>query len=124
MNTAAELSIEQRFFTAVTTGDAAAMREIYAPDVAVWHNYDGLDQTCEDSIRTLMWLHRRVGPLNYRDIETIAIDDGFVRSHVAVLGGGTIVMPAMLRVRTDPASKHILRIEEYVDPTPLNDFLR
>lgn len=109
-----------RFFAAVTDGDTAALERIYRADVAVWRNYDDAEQTREESLRTLGWLARKAGPLRYTEIRRTVLDDGFIQQHIVELGGACagIRMPAMLRVWCDGES--VRRIEEYVDPTPLN----
>ncbi len=112
-----------RFFDAVSRGDTAVLASLYSPDAVIWHNYDDIEQTREQSMRLLSWLDRKAGPLRYVDVRRILLDDGFVQQHVVELGGGCagLRMPAMLRVFCD--DRHIHRIEEYVDPGPLNERL-
>ncbi|MFD8738346.1 nuclear transport factor 2 family protein [Streptomyces sp. NPDC059618] len=113
-------ALADRFFTAVSRGDLAELDELYGPDAAVWHNYDDVEQTRADSLRLLSWLAAKAGPLRYTEVRRTVLDDGFVQQHVVELGGRCegIRMPAMLRVFCD--DRHIHRIEEYVDPGPLN----
>jgi hypothetical protein len=113
-------ALADRFFAAVSRGDLAELEALYSPDVTVWHNYDDVDQTREESLRLLSWLAAKAGPLRYVDVRRTVLDDGFVQQHVVELGGRCegIRMPAMLRVFCD--DRHIRRIEEYVDPGPLN----
>ncbi|WP_328445714.1 nuclear transport factor 2 family protein [Streptomyces sp. NBC_00386] len=113
-------ALADRFFAAVSRGDLAELDALYSPDVAVWHNYDDVEQTREESLRLLSWLAAKAGPLRYANVRRTVLDDGFVQQHVVELGGRCegIRMPAMLRVFCD--DRHIRRIEEYVDPGPLN----
>lgn len=115
-------ALADRFFAAITACDARALERLYAPDVEVWHNYDDAVQDRDESLATLAWLSRRVGPLRYRDIRRVEIDGGFVQQHVVVCEGLDLDMPAMLRVWC--ADDVITRIDEYVDPGPLNARLR
>lgn len=112
--------LADQFFAAITRGDTGLLQALYLPDAIVWHNYDDTEQTAEQSLRLLAWLHRTAGPLQYTDVRRIVLADGFVQQHVVVLGGrcAGLRMPAMLRVFCD--RDRIRRIEEYVDPTPLN----
>ncbi|QKT13853.1 DUF4440 domain-containing protein [Rhodococcus sp. W8901] len=112
--------VADKFFAAVTAADVATLETLYSPDVVVWHNYDDIEQTRDESIRTLSWLARKAGPLEYVQIRRLLLDDGFVQQHVVELNGVAqgLRMPAMLRVYCD--DKHIHRIDEYVDPGPLN----
>jgi ketosteroid isomerase-like protein len=113
-------ALADRFFAAVSHGDLAELEALYSPDVTVWHNYDDVDQTRAESLRLLSWLAAKAGPLHYAEVRRTVLDDGFVQQHVVELGGRCegIRMPAMLRVFCD--DRHIRRIEEYVDPSPLN----
>lgn len=112
--------LADRFLDAVSHGDIATLEDLYSADVAVWHNYDDVEQTREQSLRLLGWLARKAGPLRYVEIRRILLPDGFVQQHVVELSGRCdgLRMPAMLRVFCD--DRHIHRIEEYVDPGPLN----
>ncbi|MEV0012092.1 nuclear transport factor 2 family protein [Streptomyces sp. NPDC047973] len=113
-------AIADRFFDAVSRGDVATLADLYSAEVAVWHNYDDAEQTREESLRLLGRLHRKVGPMRYEQVRRTVLDDGFVQQHVVELAGmaAGLRMPAMLRVHCD--GRHIHRIEEYVDPGPLN----
>lgn len=113
-------AIADQFFEAIKNGDVAVLEGLYSPDVSVWHNYDELNQNRDESMRTLAWLNKKAGPLRYVDIRRVLLDDGFIQQHVVELGGIAegLRMPAMLRVYCDEHLIH--RIEEYVDPGPLN----
>lgn len=116
-------ALAERFFGAVTAGDVATLGDLFSDDATVWHNYDDVEQTREECLRTLAWLHRKAGPLTYVEVRRTALDEGFVQQHVVELGGpcAGLRMPAMLRVFCDGTQVH--RIEEYVDPGPLNERL-
>jgi ketosteroid isomerase-like protein len=38
------LEVADRLFAAIEAGDIDAVRELYHPDIAVWHNTGGLAQ--------------------------------------------------------------------------------
>ena len=38
------LEVGERFFGAIEAGDIETLREIYHPDVVIWHNSDGLER--------------------------------------------------------------------------------
>lgn len=116
-------AVVDRFFTAVEAGDTAALNEIYAADAGIWHNYDDVTQTREESLQTLGYLHHVAGPMRYTEVRRELVADGVVQQHVVVLSGRAegLRMPAMLRIVVD--GDHVRRIEEYVDPAPLNERL-
>ncbi|MFE7223262.1 nuclear transport factor 2 family protein [Nocardioides sp. NPDC057577] len=113
-------AVVDRFFAAVEAGDTTSLTEIYSPDAGVWHNYDDVTQTREESLRTLGYLHHVAGPMRYTEVRRELLPDGVVQQHVVELSGRAagLRMPAMLRIVVD--GDHVVRIEEYVDPTPLN----
>lgn len=36
--------VGDRFFSAIEAGDMDTVRDVYHPDVVIWHNTDGVDQ--------------------------------------------------------------------------------
>lgn len=121
---AAEIDrLVDEFFSAVSAGDLVTLERLYSPEVEVWHNYDDVAQTRSESLRLLAYLHRAAGPLRYRDVRRQTLPDGVVQQHVVELDGvaAGLRMPAMLRIYCDRGQ--ITRIEEYVDPGPLNQRL-
>ncbi len=110
-------AVADRFFAAIEAGDVDALREIYAPDATVWHNFDDIDQPVAENLKTLTMLHSLMPDMRYTEVRRTIIDGGFVQQHV-LLGtapGGALKMAAMLRV--DIADGHVQRIEEYLDPS-------
>jgi ketosteroid isomerase-like protein len=116
-------AIADRFFDSIVQGDLAAVSELYADDVEVWHNYDEVDQTKEQSLRSLSWLHAKLGPLRYVEVQRITLPDGFWQQHVTELDhdGETTRIPAALRAYCRDG--RIVRIEEYLDPAPVNSLV-
>ena len=51
--TEAEMNdVADRLLAAIGAGDADAVRSIYAPDAALWHNFDQRDQTVDENLAT------------------------------------------------------------------------
>jgi ketosteroid isomerase-like protein len=110
-------ALADRIFAAIEAGDVDTVRAIYADDVTVWHNFDLVDQTKDQNLRTLGWMHAHAHGLRYTDVRRIVLDHGFVQQHVlrATAANGTeMAIPAMLHVHC--ADGAITRIEEYLDP--------
>ena len=110
------LDAAERLFAAIQAGDIAAITDLYDPDVRIWHNYDGIDQTRDENLRILGWMAKNVRDLRYEDIRRDEIPGGFVQRHVLYgtgPGGQAFAMPACLFgfVRDG----RIVRIEEYLD---------
>ncbi len=106
-------SLADALMTALAGADPAALGALYAPDVAVWHNYDRVEQTGEQSVRTLAWMSSRVRGLAYSEVHRDLLPDGYVQRHLMTATEPAFTAPCMLRVWC--ADGRITRIEEYLD---------
>ena len=105
-------------FAAIPAGDIEAVKAIYHPEAAIWHNTDNLEQAVPDNLRTLGWVAANIRNLRYDDIRRTAMDSGqVVQEHVLRGVGptgkqlnivGTIVF-------TFDEDGRITRLEEYLD---------
>jgi ketosteroid isomerase-like protein len=110
------LELADRFITAVQAGDQESVLACYAPDAVIWHNFDGVEQTVDQSLRSLRWFARTLPDRRYRILRREAIKDGFMQQHVleAVLPDGTAwAMPAC--VVATVKNGLIVRLDEYLD---------
>lgn len=121
------LDLARRFFAAIERGDLEAVREIYAPDVVVWHNTDRTEKSREQNLGMLAWAIENVRGLRYEDVRLEPIPGGFVERHVVrgteKASGRELVLPAVVVCRV--AGGRITRLDEYFDsaqapgvPTP------
>jgi ketosteroid isomerase-like protein len=112
----AMLDLCERFFAAVAAGDLDAVRAMYAPDAAIWHNNDGLEQTVEQNMRILRWATSAISGFHYEDVRRRATADGFIEEHVM---RGTAPNGEELRVHTclvcTVRDGRITRVNEYFD---------
>ena len=109
-------AIAERFFAAIEAGDVAAVRELYAPDAAIWHNTDGVVQTPDDNARTLGWITANLRDVRYTEVRRAATEHGFVQQHVLVAtnrAGARIEVPAC--IVTTVRDGRITRLDEYLD---------
>jgi uncharacterized protein len=113
------VALADRFFSAIEAGDIEALRQMYADDATIWHNFDQLDQNVDDNLQVLAWMHRTIDGLRYTAIERVVLDDGFVQQHVLTgsTAGGMLELPAMMRVTVSDGT--VTRIEEYFDTAQL-----
>lgn len=110
------LSVADRFFRAVETGDLDAVQAIYAPDAGIWHNTDNLVQTPAENLRTLKWITRTLRDRRYEVSRRVATPTGFAQEHVmrATLPDGTpFAMPAA--IFADVVDGRITTLREYLD---------
>lgn len=107
---------------AVNSGDGERLRAVYHEDVRIWHTFDGLEQTREENVRTLLWMSTNIGGVRYEDIRVSATEDGFVAQFVMRADDPAFEAPCMVRAWT--SNGRITRLEEYVDSAhthPLTD---
>lgn len=109
-------AVLDRLIAAIVAGDQDAARAVYAPDARIWHNFDQVEQTVDENLRTLGWLVNRLHDRSYDDVVRHSIEGGVVQQHIlrgTTTGGTRVEMPACIVAHVD--GDHITRIEEYVD---------
>ena len=119
MKTYAEkLAVLDRMFTAIPAGDIEAVRAIYHPAAAIWHNTDNLEQAVSDNLRTLGWVASNIKQLSYDNIRRTAMDSGqVVQEHVlrGIGPSGKQLNIVGTIVFTFDDDGRITRLEEYLD---------
>jgi len=107
--------IADRLISAIAAADLDGVRAAYAPDAAIWHNFDQREQTVDENLATLVDMHKRATGLEYTQIRRFLAPEGFVQQHVLVgqAKGGPLCMPAMIRFTVEDG--RIARLEEYLD---------
>lgn len=110
------LAVAGRFVEALNACDVDAVREIYAPDVRIWHCFDKRPQPVEKNIETLRFVHRRLKNLSYDVVKIIPIPGGYVQQHVMrgeLPSGDPFAMHACAIVSVE--NGRITALEEYMD---------
>lgn len=106
-----------RFMDALQRGDRDAVRGFYAPDARFWKNYDDIEQSVEENLRTLDWVGRKLPQRTYRVVRREALPDGWLQQHVlegSLPDGRRMRMFACCVIRLKDGL--ISRIDEYLDP--------
>ena len=112
------LEVAERLFAAITAGDIDAVVAIYHPDVVVWHNTDGMEQTAQDNLIILRWVTHNIADLRYEEVRRAETPAGFVQQHVmrGIAPNGTpIEVPACVVCTVENGK--ITRLDEYLDAT-------
>lgn len=110
------LEVAERLFAAIPAGDIDAVSELYHPDIVVWHNNDGVEQTAQDNLLVLRWVSRNIRQLRYEDIRRSETPAGFVQQHVlrGIAPDGTpLEVPACIVCVVENGK--ITRLDEYLD---------
>lgn len=109
---------------AIAAGDSEALAELYADDVVVWHNTDGIEMTKEQNLASLDALAAITTERSFSNIRRYEIAGGFVQQHVMHLdwGSGSGDLPACLVVKVEDGK--IIRADEYFDGATIAKFGR
>lgn len=110
------LALAERYMKALMECDVDTVREIYAPDARIWHNFDQALQPVEDNIRSLQWMHRKLDDLEYDIVRREPIPGGFYQQHVlrgTLPSGEKFAMPACAIIKIEDG--RIVSLDEYLD---------
>ena len=114
------LQVAKKLFAAVEAGDVETVRNLYAPEFRIWHNYDGVAQTAEENLGVLGWLVANVSNRRYENVRLEKTESGFVQQHVlrgTLASGEKLELPAcMVGIVKDGK---VVRLDEYFDPAHL-----
>lgn len=108
--------VADRLFAAIERGDVDAVAQLYAPDVAIWHNLTGHTQDRDENLKLLRAVTRRVKDLRYEEVRRERTASGFVQQHVLRgrnPAGKALEIPVCLVVAV--TAGRITRIDEYLD---------
>jgi ketosteroid isomerase-like protein len=110
------VSAADAIFKAIEAGDIEGVRDVYAPDAVIWHNFDQVEQSVEDNLRVLGWMVHTFAERSYEEVVRHEWDEGFVQQHVLRLtkqDGTKVELPCCIVAKV--ADGKITRIDEYLD---------
>ena len=115
------LEVGERLFGEIEAGDIETLREIYHPDVVIWHNSDGLErrergQNREDNLALLSVLTKVVRDWKYDVWFREATESGMVQQHTLrgrLPNGEELAIPVCIVLQI--ADGRITRLDEYID---------
>ena len=103
-------------FGAIERGDAEMLSSLWADDIEVWHNNDGVVQTKEQNLAVLEWMSKGTASVEYIDIVRDLTATGFAQRHTLRLtfdGGRTADLAVAIFVAI--SNGQVTRIDEYFD---------
>jgi uncharacterized protein len=111
-----KLSVAAAFAAASRANDPEALRALSAPGAVTWHNFDEVEQSTDDVVRSLGRMHHIVDGLTWTDVAVKATTDGFVWQSIlsGAAPGGTLRVHSCI-VATLDADAKIVRVDEYLD---------
>jgi enamine deaminase RidA (YjgF/YER057c/UK114 family)/ketosteroid isomerase-like protein len=104
---------------AITSGDVDRVDRLYADDVRVWHNHDGVGRDKAESLDAVRRIGAHYDGFHATDVRIDVIPEGYVQRCVfrgrERSTGSALSVDAMMRVEVKDG--RIVRIEEYSDPS-------
>jgi ketosteroid isomerase-like protein len=113
--------VADALFHAIERGDYAAVEQLWAEDVAVWHSGDEADNDRARALKVIRWFIRTTTARTYEILDRQFFDGGFVQQHVlraAGSNGSSITLRVCIVIKID-ADGLIQRIDEYFDPADM-----
>lgn len=114
------LDLAHKFKAYLEAGDEPGARSCFKPDAAIWHNYDGKTQTVDQNMSTFRNIVSKTKSRRYDIKRLIDIPGGFLQQHVLRVethDDRNLAADAIAIVVVEDGK--IVRIEEYLDPSPL-----
>ena len=117
-------ALANRLFDGIEKGDVGVLREVYDPEIAIWHNTDLATQGIEDNLKTLEGFVRHIPERRYLDRRLEVFPGGFVQQHrlEGVRKDGSRVNLHACIV-CEVVNGKITRLDEYFDSASLKNFL-
>jgi ketosteroid isomerase-like protein len=112
-----KLAAASRFFAASRSHNAEGYAAVCTPDATAWHNFDEVEVTTAQTVRTITWLQRTVPDLTFTDLAVLPTPHGFVAQSImsGTAPGGQMRVHSCV-VATLNNDGLITHIEEYLDP--------
>jgi ketosteroid isomerase-like protein len=116
-------ALAKRFFDGLENGNIGILREVYAPNVRIWHNTDGQEQTLEENETTLTGFIERMPNRRYTDRRVNTFPGGFVQQH-RLIGtkpdGKKVELDAIIVCKVE--NGRVTRLDEYFDSAAVARF--
>lgn len=117
------IAIAERFITAIDKEDTETMREIYAPDAKIWHDFDRQEQSVDTNIESLLTLRQAIPTVRWVKTRIEPLPTGFLLTYdlTVTFGERTLAIPAC--VIATIANDRITFLEEWVNAAPMFKYL-
>ncbi len=116
-------TVANKLFDGIESGNVAVLREVYAPNVEIWHNTDLLVQTVDDNVATLQGFVSRIANRRYENRRLDVFPGGFVQQHRLTgqrKDGQKVELHACIVCKV--ANGRITRLDEYFDSAAVEQF--
>lgn len=115
--------IGTQLIAAIDNEDTDTMRALYAEDAVIWHDFDGIHQTPEDNVQSLVTLRKAVPEIRWIMTRIEPLPSGFLLTYDLTLpkDGGDVKIPSCV-IGTIEGDR-ITKLEEWINAAPLTRHL-
>lgn len=103
----------------IVAGDVDTIRaHCYSTDATIWHNYDQINQTAEQNVKSVGWIRKLMPDLRYENIRRQPTSDGVVQQHNlrgTARNGDPVDIAACIVFHLSGTPLRVQSLEEYVD---------
>ena len=104
--------------SAFEMGDIEWIARLYGDDITVWHNYDQISRTRDQSLMSARWVADEISNFSIDDCEIFPVDGGYIQQcvfrGVYRSTGAEMETHAMIRVHCEDGK--VTKVEDYSDP--------
>jgi ketosteroid isomerase-like protein len=122
----ATLELAKSLLDSVERGDVETMTTFFAPGATIWHNFDEVDGTVEQTAGFLRAVLTKVTRVRYEERRCSVTQSGFVHQHLFTAqrndDGVRVRIPACLIASIEDGK--ITRVEEYMDSAHLAELTK
>ncbi len=115
------IAVADQLFEAIERSDAATVKQLFSPGVAVRKTGDDRDSDRARSVRIIAWFIDSTVERRYQILDRQVFDSGFVQQHILHAtghSGQSIAMRVCIVIKVG-ADGLITRIDEYFDPAEI-----
>lgn len=104
--------------SAFEMGDIEWIERLYGDDITVWHNYDQISRTRDQSLMSARWVADEISNFSIDDCKIFPVEGGYIQQcvfrGVYRSTGAEMETHAMIRVYCEDGK--VTKIEDYSDP--------
>ena len=117
------IAIAEQFIAAIDAEDTDTMRQLYAEDAKIWHDFDRKEQDPETNIQSLITLRKAIPSVRWVTTRIEPLPQGFLLTYelTMTLKARELKIPACVIGSVTDGS--ITRLEEWINAAPMMKYL-
>lgn len=117
------VALAEQLIAAINAEDTASMRQIYAEDAKIWHDFDRQEQDPETNVQSLLVLRKAIPDVQWVTTRIEPLPNGFLLTYELTMKFGEKEMRIPACVIGTVENNRIVRLEEWVNSAPMMKYL-